>query len=583
LRRVLRNVLFGLLAGAMGLTPVWVSAQSPPLDHRLGAVEAFRYAQGATEARVGWERVIFWWRGLQPDNSDEWSEYYFPDGTLNDELAAGREVIGMLSNPPDWANGGQGPAGVPNGLYLPYNDTHNLWGQFVMKIAARYRGRIDRWVIWNEPDVWSEEQPGYTWKGTVEEFYQLLKVGYLAAKEGNPDCKVHLCGLTYWWDKEHNREQYFNRLLDLIVKDPTAPANNYYFDVVTLHLYFRSQSVYDIVQEFRKMMAAHGIDKPIWINETNAPPSQDPQDPVPNAVFHVTLDEQASFLIHAFALGIAAGAERIAVYKLIDRPKAPGSLEPYGLYREDESKRPGFYAYQVVTTYFAGFRTASLEQKGPIQIVTIDRGGATTTVVWTNSHEPQVYALPAIAEQAQLIDKLGNVRVMAPLNGRYDLPLEGAVCTHPGCIIGGSPWVIVEEGQPRDRGRFLPTPTRLPPTPTPTERATATPTATAPPTDTPTLTPTPTTTATFTPTPTETPTLTPSLTPTPTWTPTPTPALVLTPHSETGACLRMYILLLFAGALIYFGGTYIWWWWRRRKYYESFFANDEENDYYDDY
>ena len=57
----------------------------------------------------GWERVLFWWRGLQPDNSDQWNEFYFPDGDLNNELAAGREVIGMLSNPPDWANGHEGP------------------------------------------------------------------------------------------------------------------------------------------------------------------------------------------------------------------------------------------------------------------------------------------------------------------------------------------------------------------------------------------------------------------------------------------------------------------------------------------
>ncbi len=163
MHHILRGLLFGLLTfvtwTSLVLPGAWVGAQNPPVDHRLGAVEAFRYPEGAAEARVGWQRVIFWWRGLQPNNSDEWNVHYFPDGTLNDELAAGREIIGMLSNPPDWANGGEGPAGVPKGLYLPYNDTNNLWGQFVMKTVARYRGRIDRWVICNEPDVWSDEKP----------------------------------------------------------------------------------------------------------------------------------------------------------------------------------------------------------------------------------------------------------------------------------------------------------------------------------------------------------------------------------------------------------------------------------------
>ena len=549
----------------MGVCPVaQVIAQEPPIDGRLGAVEAFRYPEGAAEARVGWERVLFWWRGLQPNGPDDWNVHYFPDGTLNEELAAGREVIGMLANPPDWANDNQGPAGVPNGLFLPYNDPNNLWGQYVTNVVSRYKGRINRWVMWNEPDVWSIEQPGYTWKGTVEEFYQLLKVGYLAAKEANPNCIVHLGGLTYWWDKEHQREQYFDRLLDLMVQDPTAPEHDYYFDVVTLHLYFRSLAVYDIVQEFRKMMAAHGLDKPIWINETNAPPSQDPQDPVPDTVFHVTMDEQASFIIHSFALAIAADVERIAIYKLIDRPKAPGSLEPYGLYREDESPRPGLYAFQVVTTYFVGFQDAKLEQKGPVQIVTIDRGDETTTVIWTDGPEQQTYAVPAVADRALLVDKLGNVRTIEPKEGRYHLILEGAVCTHPGCIIGGSPWVIVEEGRPRDRGRFLPTPTRRPPTATPTDNPSPTPTVTPVlPTATPTSTNTPTVTPSATPTWTPTPTAT--ATPMPTLTPTPTLAPVLTPRSEPGSCLRMYIILLFAGGLVYFGGTWIWWWWRQRR------------------
>lgn len=331
---------------------------------------------------------------------------------------------------------------------------------------------------------------------------------------------------------------------------------------MTLHLYFRTQGVYDIVQEFRKMMTAHGINKPIWINETNAPPSQDPQDPVPDTVFHVTLDEQSSFLIHAFALGIAAGAERIAVYKLIDRPKAPGSLEPYGLYREDESPRPGLAAFQVVTKYFAGFRGAKLEQHGPVQVVTIDRGEDTTTVVWTNSPEQQKFALPALADQALLIDKGGTVQNITPDSGRYNLVLDGAVCTHPGCIIGGSPWVIVERGRAQERGRFLPTATRPPPTSTPIPLDTATPTVTpVPPTDTPTATMTPTATPSSTPTQTSTPTATATASPTP----TPTPPPMLVPRSESGACLRMYIILIFAAGLIYFGSTYIWWWWKRRR------------------
>ena len=195
-----------------------ISAQPPPRpDPRFGAVEAFYAPEAATQAGVGWERVLFWWRGLQPNGPHEWDIHYFPDGVFNEERAQGREIVGMLANAPDWANGGQGTAGVPQGLYLPYNDANNLWGQFVHRIVSLYKGRIDHWIIWNEPDVWDPGHPGYTWAGSVEDYYQLLKVGYLAAKEANPQCTIHLAGLTFWWDAEHGREQYFNRFLNVAI------------------------------------------------------------------------------------------------------------------------------------------------------------------------------------------------------------------------------------------------------------------------------------------------------------------------------------------------------------------------------
>ncbi|MFB0535820.1 MAG: glycosyl hydrolase [Anaerolineae bacterium] len=466
----LKRVVCVLFCAGLLATPLVghqrISAQPPPTpDPRFGAVEAFYAPEAATEAGVGWERVLFWWRHLQPNGPHEWDIYYFPDGVLNEERVQGREIVGMLANAPDWANGGQGTAGVPQGLYLPYNDANNLWGQFVQRIVSLYKGRIDHWIIWNEPDVWEPHHPGYTWAGSVEDYYQLLKVGYLAAKEANPQCTIHLAGLTYWWDAEYHREQYFNRFLKVVAQDPTAPDHNHYFDVVTLHIYFRTSSVYDIVTSFRQAMRQHGFEKPIWINETNAPPSEDPQDPVADPRFVVTLDEQASFIIQAFALGLAAGAERVAVYKMIDWPKPPDAVEPYGLLRQDESPRPAFAAYQVVTTYFAGTQEAFLERSTNLDQVTLVQGERTTTVIWNRSPTPKKGIIPAITPQALLVDQEGHTETVTAVGGRYTLELAGAACSDPGCIIPGSPLLLVEEGPVAARGSLLPsTPLRYQPT-----------------------------------------------------------------------------------------------------------------------
>ena len=212
-----------------------------------------------------------------------------------------------------------------------------------------------------------------TWGGSTKDFIQLLRVAYTVAKEANPNTTIHLAAVTHW----HN-EHWFGKFLDALVADPNAAVNNYYFDVATLHIYFQPETVYDLTAHYYRLMHNRDIYKPIWIAETNAAPSQDPAWPVPNAQFNISLEEQAIFIIQAFSLGLAAGAERIAVYKMADtETDRVADPEPFGLVRLDGSRRPAFTAYQVATTYLSGFRGGSWDRRDDISIVTIDRGQQT--------------------------------------------------------------------------------------------------------------------------------------------------------------------------------------------------------------
>ena len=246
------------------------------------------------------------------------------------------------------------------------------------------------------------------------------------------------------------------------------------------------------------------------------------------------------------------------MYKLIDRPKPPGSLEPYGLLREDESRRPGYDAYRVVTTHFAGFKGAILQQQGP------GRGryastAATRRPPWCGrtARTRRTFDLPAIAAQALLVDKAGKTQTIAAEGGRYALKLEGATCTHPGCIIGGSPWVLVEDGRGRGRGHSDAAangaadrnvhcnpaadsdrhsqPDRHRHARSEPQRRTATPTPTAR-------------------------RLRPH-----TATPTPTPTPVKLFRADSDGCLRVYMVWVVGLALIYFGAVCLVVFWRWRK------------------
>ena len=167
---------------------------------------------------MGYTRVILRWDVIQPAGPVDWKPANVPDPIVEGELAAGREVVGLLIGTPDWAiapdwAGDRSSRAVPDMFY---------WEAFVRRMAQQYQGRIRHWVIWNEPDVWMDGHPGKTWDGTVEDYARLLKSAYLAIKDVDPTMTVHVAGMTYYWDWEHGRRRYLDRLLETIAADPEA-------------------------------------------------------------------------------------------------------------------------------------------------------------------------------------------------------------------------------------------------------------------------------------------------------------------------------------------------------------------------
>ncbi len=491
MRRVLSR--FGLMAALLCLSLAWLSpaavAQDPPpeaetpapFDPRFGLVDSFVNIEEANAAGAGWSRIFLRWDVVQPGGPSDWKPANVPDTFLDAEIAAGREIVAVLIGTPAWASASGDSTAVPP---LEY------WGDFVFKIATQYQGRIKHWVIWHQPDVTDPASSNYTWNGTAEDYYRLLREAYLKIKAVDPAMQVHLAGLTYTWDRDRGQPQYLARLLDIIVTDPEAAQENHFFDGVSYHLYYNPGQILEILTDIRTILTGYGLDKPIWLNETNAPPSADPLISLqPPAGASITLEEHSVFVIQSFALALAAGAERVAFNKLRDDLEQTGPFEPYGLLRADNSRRPAFDAYRVVTRHLARTRGAAWQQLGNIYVVTLERGSQTTTVLWNTDRNPATFLLSAIAPQAQLVDERGNEQTILANNGGYTLELPGAICSNgDNCFIGGAPRLVIETGSPAQRAPLVvaaatPTPTPLPaPTATP---APANPPAEPPPTLTP--------------------------------------------------------------------------------------------------
>lgn len=440
--------------------PASIGTQPPSApDKRFGIIETYQAPEHATAIGAGWTRVTFEWNQIQPAGPDSWVEYPVPDAALDAEVAAGRELVGLLVTAPGWAWAQFGGKNVPAGLDLPISDPDNLWATFVRQMVARHRSRIKHWIIWNEPDIWGTDFQ--SWGGTVEEFARLTEVAYRVAKEVNPAAVIHLPAVTHWWDANYGRELFFARLLDALAQRPEAASNGYFFDAFTLHLYFNVDTIYDLSQLYHSILASHGLSKSLWIVETNAPPSDDPAWPIDKPNFRITQEEQAAFIVQGLAMALAAGAQRMGIYKMADREGDHVNAEPFGLVRLDGSRRLAFGAFQVATTYLSGFQEADLLRRDDATVIGVRRNNGWTTVAWARGTKPVEARIRAHASSARLVDWRGNARMIFSRGGYYDLELPPSACTHPAapCLIGGDPWIIVEGGV---RSAATSTPSALP-------------------------------------------------------------------------------------------------------------------------
>jgi hypothetical protein len=308
-------------------------------------------------------------------------------------------------------------------------------------MARHYAGRIDDWIIWNEVNI--PNGKWHTWAGSAADYAQLVKVAYLAARAANPHARIILAGDPYWYD----HGAFFTELLQRLTADH---QNGGYFDVANLHLYSRPSDMATVVTWYRQTMARFGLQKPIWISETNAIPYDDSARPLPRGNFYASLDDQASFIIQAFAIDLAMGVQRIEVNRMLDGSDVTAGGEPFGLVRNDGTVRPAFYAYRTVVNLFSGASggTLHLGAADGVDTVTLQKPGATITVIWDQRPTAATARIPA-GPGATVYDKFGEQLPVQPQHGVLTLHLAGSTDNTDSAdprdyVVGGSPLIVVQ-------------------------------------------------------------------------------------------------------------------------------------------
>ena len=130
-----------------------------------------------------------------------------------------------------------------------------LYGDFMNRIAARYRGRIAAWEIWNEPD-----NRDY-WTGTAEQFAALTRIAARRIREADPNAVLVLGGMAYGPSP----------FLDHLIADEHLDR---YVDVVAMHAYpetwlnARAETVFQQwIPAVWEALEKNGSGADLWINE----------------------------------------------------------------------------------------------------------------------------------------------------------------------------------------------------------------------------------------------------------------------------------------------------------------------------
>lgn len=478
--------LMGAEPPVLPLAPAKVGADRFGIDFINGAgynIPERRYLQ-AMEAGAGWTRWPMYWNNIETTSGRLGDDAYREqDKVVSGDLAHGLQINAILLGTPSWA-ATAGSAAVPMprpgpeatytqraaaprtpssaisppaNLYAPVLkadgtiNQENYWARFVYNTVLRYKGKVKVWEMWNEPDLKFRDGPVF-WSGSYRDYYQLLKAGYQAAKAADPSCTVLFAGLAFWTDPE-----FFSRILAIAKADPSATANNYYFDVLPLHFYVSSYHLYNYPVHFRREMVAKlGVTKPIWVNETNIPvcgdTAVDSALPCPTR-WRGSMEEQAAFIIQAYALGAAAGVERIFVFQLYD--DSVGEHEWFGLIRNDGSPRPAYTAYKVAAQYLSSYTSAVLASEGKLEKVILYTPPDTkVTVIWNNSPSKVTANVVLLGSSAILLDKYGVRKAISPQKGVLPLSLPGATYRDPVSgeyDLGGDPYILIEKGYPAKR------------------------------------------------------------------------------------------------------------------------------------
>ncbi|HET8630537.1 MAG TPA: beta-galactosidase [Thermomicrobiales bacterium] len=337
-------------------------------------------------AHVTFVRQTFSWAEIEPapgifadpkTGQSTWAKY---DNIVDQLHAAGIGILARVDTIPRWAR-------PPTDDFAKWDkgppQDFNNYANFVATLAARYRGKISHYQVWNEPNLQGE------WGGkpiSPQQYGLLLKYTYPKVKAADPAALVVTAGLAQTADPgpaNMNELSFIQGLYDAGAKD--------YFDILSVMDYGIGASPLDRrvspdrvnfsrLQLARDIMVRNGdAAKPIWVSEygwDSLPPGWQGRPSTWGPP--VSEDTQARYMIEGLDRMRDewpwVGAVFVWAFRFPDPPSAhPDDPAPYfAVVNHDFTPRPAYTALQnwaqaqaIATAGPIGLGDARLDYQGP--------------------------------------------------------------------------------------------------------------------------------------------------------------------------------------------------------------------------
>ncbi|HEY3283128.1 MAG TPA: hypothetical protein VGN26_12715 [Armatimonadota bacterium] len=303
-----------------------------------------------------------------------WGRY---DTTVDSEAKRGLSILEVFHDTPAWARKDHAADRFPDDL----RDAFRLCSQ----LAKHYKGRVEAWEVWNEPDIinFSPE--------TGAECAAFQKACYLGLHEGDPKVLVSQPSLAMASPRFH----------EALYRNGSAG----YLDLFNYHIYDQPANYAARAAGHFAIMDRYGVPKvPIWLTEAGIPLRA-----VNNTLTPEDERRQAEFLPKSFALSLAAGTDRHFFFVF------PHYLEngiEFGLLDPDLKARPGYAALATVADQLGEARylgSVSLSEDKAVQARLFDNGEGQTLVLWKDG-PPVTVRLPNSTRGARAVDVVGAER-----------------------------------------------------------------------------------------------------------------------------------------------------------------------------